>query len=53
MPRQRIQSTIRRNPDGSISYIKAHWRTVKKKEEGNIKKPDNLIKRKNVPHGDR
>lgn len=52
MPRERIQSYVKRNPDGSMTYVKAYWRDVPE-SSGEIKKPKGFREQKRVPHGNR
>ena len=52
MPRKRIQSYLKTNPDGSMTYVKAYWRE-ETPSSGEIKKPKGFKDRKIVPHGNR
>jgi hypothetical protein len=52
MPKERIQSYLRPNPDGSFTYVKAYWRKPRE-SKGEIKKPKGFKQSKRVPHGDR
>ncbi len=52
MPRKRVQSYLKTNPDGSISYVKAYWREPEE-SKGEIKKPKGYKQEKIVPHGNR
>lgn len=54
MPKERIQSYLKTNPNGSLTYVKAYWREPKgEKSKGEIAKPKGFKQQKKVSHGDR
>lgn len=52
MPKERVQAFIRKNPNGSTTFVKAFWREPNKLK-GVISKPKGFKQSKTVSHGDR